>query len=202
MTYRNIAIMGKARSGKDSLAEALVEHYTFTRLAFADPLREAALKLDPIVETTLERDDWLETERLSQAVAAMGWERAKDRYPEVRRILQRMGQGVRDFEEDFWLDILLRKVDGSDKLNMPVVVTDVRYPNEAWALRDRGFLMVRAIRPYVRGNMSARYMMPATAAAHPSETALDSFSADVTLHNNFTLADWQAQAPFLVRARS
>jgi len=37
-----IAITGKARSGKDTLAEHLVASHEYTRIAFADPLKSAA----------------------------------------------------------------------------------------------------------------------------------------------------------------
>lgn len=197
MTYRHIAIMGKARSGKDSLAAELIRRYAFTRLAFADPLREAALKLDPIITT-----DAFGPVRLSEVLEQGGWERAKDEYPEIRRVLQRMGQGVRDMDEDFWLNVLLRKADGADKLNMPVVVTDVRYPNEAEALKARGFLMLRIVRGG-HGCVSARYLQPnqEQLAAHISETALDDFAADLTLPNNGTLFSLQAAAADIVELR-
>ncbi|NED29195.1 hypothetical protein G3I37_30615, partial [Streptomyces anulatus] len=45
----NTALIGKARSGKDSVGAHLVRRYAYTRLAFADPLKEMALAVDPLI---------------------------------------------------------------------------------------------------------------------------------------------------------
>lgn len=184
---RNIAFIGKARSGKDTAALRLVRHHAFTRVAFADPLKEMALSIDPIINT----DTVVYPLRLSRVVELEGWERAKDEYPEVRRILQHVGQTVREYEPDFWLDIALRSIDGGAKLNMPIVVTDCRYPNEFAALRGRDYLIVRMVRPSVQP--------PAPYGDHDSETALDDFPPDVTLVNDGSVADLHAKLDSLVR---
>jgi hypothetical protein len=172
---RNIAFIGKARSGKDASALWLVRQRAYTRLAFADPLKEMALSVDPYIPTT-----YGVTVRLSALIADVGWDYAKDRYPEVRRTIQRMGQSVREHDEDFWVRTLARKVDNADAWNLPVVVTDVRYPNEANMLRARGFLLARIVRP-------ERQMIEH--GNHASETALDSFEADRIVYNTATLDD-------------
>lgn len=181
---RNIALLGKARSGKDSAAAHLVREHSYTRLAFADPLKEMALSVDPLIPM-----NHLESHsRLSDCVAAVGWEDAKDKWPEVRRLLQHMGQTVREIDEDFWLRELLRKVAGAAKLNMPVVVTDVRYRNEAESLRRAGFRLVRITRP----GGTAMTMGEMRAALHDSETELDSFAADAVIVNGAGLDTLQA----------
>jgi len=175
---RNIGLIGKARAGKDTAAAHLVRQYAYTRIGFADPLKEMALSIDPIIGA--EGDDYGITEfRLSEIVRDSGWERAKDDYPEVRRLLQQMGQTVREYDEDFWLSILLRKAVGAARLNVPVVVTDVRYQNEAASLRSAGFKLVRITRPGAGSGGDS--------AAHSSETALDDFPADLDIVNGGSL---------------
>ncbi|MFB7188418.1 hypothetical protein ACFCZT_24615 [Streptomyces sp. NPDC056230] len=115
-------------------------------MSFADPLKEAALKLDPIVDP--DASDY-GAATLSMVVTDFGWEVAKDRHPEVRRILQHMGQGVRDLDPDFWIRQALRKVDEAEEIGLPCVITDVRYPNEVSSLRRRGFHLVFIDRPGV-----------------------------------------------------
>jgi Dephospho-CoA kinase len=172
---RDIALIGKMRSGKDTAAARLCETHDYVRLAFADPLKEAALKLDPIVY----HDSVFGYYRLSEIVAADGWDSAKDEYPEVRRVLQHFGQGVRDLDPSFWLFELLRKYRATPD---PVVVTDVRYLNEARTLRKRGFKLVRIIRPEASPNSGST-------ATHASETELDDYPCDVTLNNAGSLAE-------------
>ncbi|MFE6494113.1 hypothetical protein [Streptomyces sp. NPDC057747] len=166
--------MGYARSGKDTVGAYLTEKHGYRRVSFADPLREAALKLDPIVDWD-SNGSGLEI-RLSEEVGLIGWERAKDRFDEVRRILQHMGQTIRDLDPDFWIRQALRKVDEAEGIGLPCVITDVRYPNEVEALRRRGFYLVHIDRPGV-----------GPANDHASETSIRPDDADERLHNIGTL---------------
>ena len=45
-----IGLTGYPCSGKNALADVLVAEHGFTSIAFADPIREALLGLDPIVD--------------------------------------------------------------------------------------------------------------------------------------------------------
>ncbi|MFB8107291.1 hypothetical protein ACFC3O_31550 [Streptomyces sp. NPDC056007] len=187
MGHPNIALIGRARSGKDTIAARLTSHYVYTRIAFADPLKELALSIDPIVAYEPSGYGPLPT-RLSAVVQRYGWESAKDRFPEVRRTLQRTGQAVRDQEAGHWLSLALDKVTVADAWNLPVVVTDCRYPNEAEALKARGFRLVRVLRPGIER----------AAPQHESETALDGYPADVTLANTGTVEDLNARTDALI----
>ncbi|MGV9659138.1 deoxynucleotide monophosphate kinase family protein [Streptomyces koyangensis] len=181
----NLALIGRARSGKDTVAAHLTaQPYNYVRLAFADELKAAALKADPLIP--LKHVD--KSVPLTSVVNYLGWERAKDRYPEVRRFLQRFGQGIRDVDEDFWLNLVLRKVDGAARLNIPVVVSDVRYANEANALAERGFILVRV-------SATGRYL---PGAAHRSETELDDCPVNHTLVNGGTIAELHTQVDDLI----
>ncbi|MDX2390195.1 hypothetical protein NJL88_08970 [Streptomyces sp. DK15] len=191
MTYRHIALMGRARSGKDTVAARLVRNWAFTRVAFADPLKGVALRLNPIIPTTTGVHV-----RLKSLVSDVGWEYAKDNYPEVRRVLQTAGQTVRELDPDFWINLACDKVDVADTWNLPVVVTDVRYPNEADALKARGFLLARIKRVSVTGNF-----LTGENGSHESETALDDYPADVTLINGGTLFELDTEADTLVRTQ-
>jgi hypothetical protein len=186
--------MGRARSGKDSVAARLTHNYAFTRVAFADPLKGVALRLNPFIPT-----GYGVHVRLKSLIKDVGWEYAKDNYPEVRRVLQTAGQTVRDLDPDFWVNLAMDKIDAADTWNMPVVVTDVRYPNEAEALRNRGFVLVRVKRPgYLAETVDADEL---AARQHESETALDGYPADRVLINGGTLFDLETEADALVTRR-
>ncbi|MFG3405631.1 hypothetical protein [Streptomyces sp. NPDC048142] len=156
--------------------------FEYTRRAFADPLKDMALEINP----------WVPTSpgvmvRLHRLIADVGWEYAKDTYPEVRRILQHTGQSVRQRDPDYWVNALINELAHGGR---PYVVTDVRYPNEAIALQRRGFRLVRVIRPSL-GDPSPN--------AHESETALEGFPVGVTIMNDSTLAELAAQADSIAR---
>lgn len=185
MTYQNIAFIGKARSGKDTAGRRLVVNWNFTRLALADPLKRMALQINPFIPTGCGV-----TVRLEALIADVGWDYAKDHYPEVRRLLQNMGQTVREHDEDFWLSVLMRKVQTADQWNLPVVVTDCRYRNEAEAFKAAGFILVRIKRP---GLVSTD--------THDSENELNDFPADETLINGGNVFDLHTATDALVRQR-
>jgi len=104
-----------------------------------------------------------------------GWDWAKNNVPDVRRLLQRLGtEAGRDIlGVNIWVDTAFARVD-----NDKVVVTDVRFPNEADGIRQRGGEVVRIERPGVgpRNN-------------HPSETSLLDYEFDVTIYNDGTIED-------------
>lgn len=171
----NVGIIGRARVGKDTVGAWFTASRGYKRVSFADPLRDCALKLDPVVGT--DEDDWAtEGERLSDVVKFWGWETAKERVPEVRRVLQGIGQGVRDIDPDFWLRTALAKATAANEAGQPVVVTDVRYPNEATSLRRAGFHLVYIHRPDV------------PQLVHDSEGALTAADADHVLVNDSSLS--------------
>jgi hypothetical protein len=174
------------RSGKDTVANRLVTEHKYTRIAFADPLKTMALAVNPYVT--------LAGVRLDQIVQGYGWEHAKDEFPEVRRVLQHMGQSQRALDPDYWVRLLLAKVDNADKWNLPVVVTDVRYRNEAEALKARGFRMVRVVRPD-----SVTTDTPAD--RHESEVGLDRWTPDAVILNGSSIAELHRRADMLPELR-
>jgi hypothetical protein len=177
----DIALIGRARSGKDTVAARLVDS-GYTRVAFADPLKRALLDVNPYVPTGPGI-----TVRLESLIADVGWDYAKDHYPEVRRLLQHTGQTVRELDPWFWVRAAMHSI---GRIWSPVVVSDVRYPNEAEALRDAGFRIVRIVRPDAGP-------LPGDASAHDSETALDDYRADALIHNGGSLAELHLRADAL-----
>lgn len=192
----HIALMGRARSGKDTVAAHLVANYGYKRVAFADPLKEMALKADPLIVSQTEYEDGDETTvqyRLSDIARDDGWEGAKDVYPEVRRFLQSLGSAVRDvLGEDTWLEKGMDTARWHMSEGHPVVFTDVRYMNEASALRWHGFTMVRIERPASQNS--------GPASAHASETELDGYIPDHVLVNDGSVSDLIAKVEALLPA--
>lgn len=151
-----IGLAGYAQSGKDTAARYLAER-GYERRAFADGVRVLCRKTDPI---------------LDRYVAERGWEEAK-RDPTTRQYLQSVGLACRDvFGPDVWVDLALKG------LPALTVVTDVRFPNEADAIRERGGVIWRIIRPDT-GPVNG----------HVSETAMTDYRVDRIVRNSGTPAD-------------
>lgn len=175
-----VGLLGAKRAGKDTFAKVLADEHGFVRVAFADPLKRAALLADPIVVGGGRL-------RLSELVAAAGWEGAKSR-PEVRGFLQRLGVAVRTLDRDFWLRMGLELAEELRDGGEPVVVTDVRFENEAAGIEAAGGILVRIRRPDVE-----------TVDEHESEQLWRTRAVDVDVRNVGAVADLSEPAAFVAK---
>lgn len=164
-----IGITGYAQSGKDTVAKVLVEHHGFTRLAFADKIRDMLYDLDPIVKDGF---------RLRNVVDAYGWEQAKFLFPEVRASLQKLGVSAREhLDERTWVNAVMSQM--IDEENY--VITDVRFKNEASVIKAVHGKIWRVTRPGV-----------SAVNAHISESELDGYKVDEVLRNGGTLEELES----------
>ena len=169
---RFIGLSGYARSGKDTVADILVNERSYKRITFAGKLKEAVLVLDPWIG----RHQQAGLVRVSEALEHMSPDKLKEQFPEYRRLLQRMGTevGRNLFGPNFWVDIAFSGLD----VNQKYVITDARFPNEFDAVRAHGGEMWRIERPGT-GPVNN----------HPSETSLDDHEFDFYLVNDGTIDD-------------
>lgn len=161
-----IGLSGYARSGKDTIAEYLKIKYRFGQYSFADPMRKAMSILDPMVDPYL---------TYNKAIETYGYTEAKQMYPEVRRLLQVFGTevGREMFGENFWVDICLNNIH-----SFHAVISDVRFPNEADSIKERGGVIWRINRPDLQ---------PVT--RHSSETSMDNYGFDAVIDNDKSIGD-------------
>lgn len=181
-----IGVCGRAYSGKDTLAEHLVAEYGYRRVAFADKVKEAVYALNPWVA-------------LDNIYPALGVYRLQEltaeyegddpvtlvnhvkHYDEVRRLLQGMGnevgQGV--FGKHFWVELVLRQIQPGEM----IVISDVRYPHEADAIREVGGCVIRVTRP-----------SQPSIGNHPSEALVDECKVQVDVVNDSTIAEYVSNA--------
>jgi hypothetical protein len=176
-----IGLTGKARSGKDTAAGYLVREHGFTRIGYADAVKEMALAIDPLLIGPVYTESatipsslrYEQQPRLSGAVREYGWETAKNEYPELRRFLQRLGtEAVRGIlGQDTWIEKVWRKIhDGP--AGGRYVISDVRFPNEAERVDREGGSVVRIIRSDQKDT-----------GTHASETEMDRIVEEYTIYN-------------------
>ncbi len=150
-----IGLVGKAGSGKTTIANLLIRKYGFERMAFADPLKEMLIKAGMCT-----RDEcYGEKTKMS------------------RWLMQKVGTEIfrEQIDEDFWvkatLDRLSERWDENPRAR--IVIDDVRMPNEAQAIRALGGELVRVVRiGYENEN----------AAGHKTEMLLDTIQVDHEIH--------------------
>lgn len=145
-----IGLSGKAGCGKSTIADSLIKHYGFKRYSFAAKLKEICNEMFPSI--------------LALPKAEHRW------------LLQKVGtEWFRSVDSEVWVKYLIRHVSGEN-----IIVDDVRFKNEADALREAGFLIVRVERDKeLRGAWGYN-----VEDSHTSETDLDDYAFDYVLWND------------------
>lgn len=167
-----IGIAGKARSGKDTLANYLADWRGFESMQFAAPIREAAKQILMLDENTLEghketRLNWVDTS--------------------YRDFAQKLGtEFARDMiDQDFWIKRMeqfmrLRKPE-------PLVISDVRFNNEAEWIRSMGGIIIHLERPDAEKVKS-----------HISEAGVAQVGTDYNLMNDDSVQTMFRNADYLL----
>ncbi len=165
-----IGFTGCAGAGKDTTADYLVEKFGFMKYGFSWPLKDLIAR-----EFGLDRermDDLIYKE--SKVVGVNG----PDGLPRtLREIMQIIGtEGFRAVDPDYWVKRALRQISTLLQLGevKGIAVTDVRFMNEAVALRHV-FTGGRIWKIEKTGGATT------TATTHASETELDKITPNAVL---------------------
>lgn len=162
-----LGLTGFARSGKDTVADYLVENYGFQKVSFAAPLKDMLRRLNPIVGSQLVRnaqDNTARPIRLEDLYSQYKDHEGVKNSPygeEVRDLWQRLGTDcVRAEDEEFWVRAAMGQLSEGGRY----VFTDCRFPNESQAIIDSSAKYAsiwRVSRPGVQavnGHVSEQYV--------------------------------------------
>jgi len=161
-----IGLVGHKQSGKDTcwsiickLSACYLTKCPCYKFAFADGVKhEVAAKLGTTV-------DYIESHKND---------------PLVRHILQYYGtEIVREQNNNYWIDLLAQQIEKYKSLNgscANVVVTDVRFLNEAAYIKSNGGLLFR-----IRRQVADQVL-----DLHQSEWEVDSIACDNFIDNNMS----------------
>lgn len=176
-----IGLSGYAQTGKDTIADYLVKNYNFTKISFADPIREALLRLDPKITIAD-----MHGVSLASVVNGLGWDNVKVESSEARELLQRMGTevGREMFGQNFWVDQAMLKA----KQHNNVVFADVRFENEVEAILEASGDVWRVFKPGVEA-----------VNRHASETALDNYNFKRVVHNMASLEELHSIVDYFIK---
>lgn len=171
MTARQlIGLHGRAHSGKDTVAVILRERHGFARTAFAQPIKDALCILFQSFGLTRAH---FEDPQLKEADLP-----GMCRSP--RYLMQTLGTewGRHLVGEDLWIAHLERR---TKYYGSRIVVTDVRYEDEAQWIRAQGGRVWHITRRDI-----------AAVRAHSSEEGLRIDGQDLVIDNNSTLEELEA----------
>ena|SRR5687768_39138 len=130
-----IGLTGAAGAGKDTVADCLQMEFDYSRLSFAEPMKQMAAMLGAPNPTTRE-----EKEGPHPVLKTVTW----------RQIYQEIGtELVRKWNPDAWVLIMQARLQLLG-LTPRVVISDVRFENEAAWIRSRGGQIWHIVRPDVQ----------------------------------------------------
>ena len=138
-----IGLCGAAGAGKDTVAAYLKAEHGYATIAFAEPLKMIVSILTGWPITFVEGSDPEQRplrETLVHPVYGMT----------CRRMLQFVGTDLfrRQFHKDVWIEAVRGRIRDLAKRNAgPIVVSDVRFADEALALQEMGATIWRVTRP-------------------------------------------------------
>ena len=172
-----IAVHGFKQSGKDTLAHLLVSEYGYTRVAFADRVKDALHVIFGVSKDLLYGSD-----SDKQKLSPVRWRDLQD----IDRALKDHPDflSVRELLQIFATEICREKIPGIwyQYLNIPpqtkIVVSDLRFENEADFLRSKHAIFVKVKRPRAQGS------------AHASELGLPDETMDYILDNDGSLDEF------------
>ena len=208
-----IGICGFIGSGKDTVADYLVNLHHFRRESFANTLKDAVSAVFGWDRTMLEgrtkqAREWREqvdlwwAERLNMPNLTPRW------------ILQNWGTEVcrKNFHDDIWIASLENKLRNSTD---DIVISDCRFPNEIAAIKKAGGRVVRVVRgaepewyqlavsrnrgPNGNSSWALSGRKLEQLGIHASETAWVGTRFDAVLDNNGTLEDLYQQVMHLAQ---
>jgi len=201
-----IGVCGFIGSGKDTIADYLVNFHEFRRESFANTLKDAVAAVFGWDRTMLE----------GRTKAAREWREQVDPWwaerldiPNLtpRWVLQYWGTEVcrKSFHDDIWIASLENKLRTSSD---NVVISDCRFPNEISSIKRAGGIVVWVKRGELpewydlalNANQGHNYSIQQLKALkiHASETSWVGTDFDAILENNGTIDELYTQVKNLV----
>ena len=199
-----IGICGLISSGKDTVADILVNTHEFRRISFAGSLKDAVAAIFSWDRSMLE----------GRTKASREWREQVDQWwankldmPNFtpRWVLQNFGTELfrHHFHDNIWIHSVERKL-----MSAPVniVISDVRFPNEIKSIKDAGGIVIRTHRgpdpswyqDALDTNLGKSQAMKFRSDVHPSEWAWIGTDFDAVLDNDGTIDDLYAQVSDLL----
>ncbi len=128
-----LGLCGPAGAGKSTAAFHLITHYRFYRVRFAGPLKKMMASIG-LTERHIEGDlKEVPTDLLCGQTPRYG----------MQTLGTEWGRGL--IGNDIWINLWKNDV-GNAPEGMPIVVDDLRFPNEEAAFRDMGGKVIRIVR--------------------------------------------------------
>ena len=187
-----IGICGLIGSGKDTVAQNLIDNHNFVKISFADKLKDAVASMFSWDRELL--DGKTDKSRAWREQVDQYWTQETGREITPRLVLQEFGtECMREgFYDGIWVSLTKKHI--IDNPNTHFVIPDVRFPNEAKMLYEVGGQVWRV----KRGQDPIWFRIYQDVGVEPkdvhaSEWAWAHTKFTHTIDNNGTLLDLKSQ---------
>lgn len=176
-----IGLCGKSGVGKDTIADILVEHFNFTKLAFAKTLKDVVSLIFHWDRSLLEGSS--EYSRIWRETIDEWWaERLNIPHLTPRWVLQHIG--TETFRQHFHNDIWIASFERQLSIAGHCVITDIRFPNELDLIKKMGGFIITVSRP----------TQNITSSNHVSESfQVSENQYEFEIFNNSSIKDLESQ---------
>lgn len=167
-----IAVCGRAKSGKDEFfkqANKMFPELSFYRSYFSLEVKKIAASI--IFGSTSFYDQFNDHE-VKESENFIGVTN--------RELLVAIGDGIRQYIPDIWIKQIYLPAGRN------IIITDMRYPNEANFVRSKGGLVVKVKRD--------------SDDLIPTESSVDEIKPDIEIDNNSSLEDYKKQIELIIRS--
>lgn len=183
-----VGICGLIGSGKGTAADILRETHGFTKISFADSLKDGVAAMFDWPRDMLEGDS--EVSRKWREQPDEFWTQELGHTVTPRYVLQKAGTECmrHGFFDGVWVSRTKQKIQSQTRSNC--VVPDVRFPNEIDMIRSEGGVIVeirRGEQPAWATQFREHGLTPQ--GIHASEWAWMKSQADYTIKNDSTIED-------------
>jgi hypothetical protein len=187
-----IGICGFQSSGKDTIANYLIEHHGFQKLSFAGALKDVVSTMfgwprDKLEGLTPEDREW-------RNEVDLWWAQTLE-IPQLtpRYILQHFGTDLfrKHFHQDIWVKIVENKIKQLTNNGINIVITDCRFENEIKLITKYGGNIIKVIRdlPQWFHKYQSGINVEEATLLHESEIGWIRSPCDYEVTNDGTLAD-------------
>lgn len=158
-----IGITGKSGSGKDEIARYIKHGFAFNHLTFAKPIKDMVAAIYGLDVDTLEATGFKE-----KPIPGIG--------KSLRELYQTLGTdwGRNMIDRDIWVRHMAKRLQGLPRSD--VVISDVRFDNEALFIRANGGVIIHVTREAAK-----------RVRDHASENGINRQHADIVIVNDSTI---------------
>ena len=170
-----IGILGRKRSGKDTIGQYIVENYNYKRYEFADPIKDILKTMFDLSDLQLNEDKEKIDERWGVSprtfLQKFGTEICRDN-------IQTFIPNIKLDNDTLWIKLF--KLFYEKNKDKDIVITDVRFLDELNAIKSLGGIILKVNRDNLEVDN------------HCSEKDIDSYDnnlIDYNIDNNYTISE-------------